>query len=282
MKKITLLTATALTLAGLSGQTLAAQAATGNWNQVSLKGNRVIVTYGSNCDLQDLQSIFDKLGNCFPNITLPDCELPGNNVPDTDAPETDMPDVNLPDTDAPETDIPDVEIPDANFPGTNTPDSNNKPGDDNNTEENLPETETPDNETPDNETSEDSTSHAYIKQVVNLVNTERAKEGLSPLTIDTKVQAAAQVRAVECEQSFSHTRPNGSSFATALKEQNVSYKSAGENIAWGQRSPEEVVNAWMNSSGHRANIMNPNFTTIGVGYYRNARGTNYWCQLFTR
>ena len=102
------------------------------------------------------------------------------------------------------------------------------------------------------------------------------------MTIDTKVQAAAQVRAKECEQSFSHTRPNGTSFATALKEQNVSYRSAGENIAWGQRSPQEVVKAWMNSAGHRANIMNANFTTIGVGYYQNAKGTNYWCQLFTR
>lgn len=266
MKKITLLTATALTLAGLGGQTLTTQAAMRNCKPVSLKGNRVIVTYGSNCDLQEIQKIYDKLGICLPNITLPDCELPENNVPETNVPDTEIPDVNLPDT--------------------NTPNSNNKPGD-NNTEESLPETESPDNETsdnetPDNETPEDSTSHAYVKQVVNLVNAERAREGLSPLTIDTKVQAAAQVRAVECEQSFSHTRPNGSSFVTALKEQNVSYKSAGENIAWGQRSPEEVVNAWMNSSGHRANIMNPNFTTIGVGYYQNARGTNYWCQLFTR
>lgn len=252
MKKITLLTATALILASLGGQTLTTQAATGNWNQVSLKGNRVIVTYGSNCDIQDIQGIFDKLENCFPNVTLPDCELPENNVPD----------------------------------------SNNKPNGDNNTEESLPDTESPeeetpdnetsDNETPDNETPEDSTAHAYIKQVVDLVNAERAKEGLSPLTIDTKVQAAAQVRAVECEQSFSHTRPNGTSFATALKEQNVTYRSAGENIAWGQRSPQEVVTAWMNSAGHRANIMNANFTTIGVGYYQNAKGVNYWCQLFTR
>ena len=102
------------------------------------------------------------------------------------------------------------------------------------------------------------------------------------MTIHTNVQAAAMVRAKECEQLFSHTRPDGSSFATALKEQNVSYRRAGENIAWGQRSPQEVMNAWMNSSGHRANIMNPDFTTIGVGYYENANGTDYWCQLFTR
>ncbi|MBR4084760.1 MAG: hypothetical protein IKK33_10825 [Lachnospiraceae bacterium] len=93
---------------------------------------------------------------------------------------------------------------------------------------------------------------------------------------------AAQVRAKESEQLFSHTRPDGSSFATALKEQNVSYRSAGENIAWGQRSPEEVMKVWMNSPGHRANIMNPNFTTIGVAYHENTKGIGYWCQLFIR
>ena len=120
-----------------------------------------------------------------------------------------------------------------------------------------------------------------MEQVVNLVNMERAKEGLAPLTIDKNVQKAAQVRAEEIVTSFSHTRPNGSSFSTALAEQKVSYRRAGENIAWGQRSPEEVVNAWMNSAGHRANIMNAGFTRIGVGYYQNAKGVNYWSQLFT-
>ncbi|MBO4976525.1 MAG: hypothetical protein J6C54_02110 [Lachnospiraceae bacterium] len=122
--------------------------------------------------------------------------------------------------------------------------------------------------------------NSYVQQVVNLVNEERAKEGLAPLTLDTKVSAAAQVRAREIVTSFSHTRPDGTSFATALKEQNISYRRAGENIAWGQKSPEAVMDAWMNSSGHRANIMNPNFTTIGIGYYQ-VNGVNYWCQLFT-
>lgn len=140
-----------------------------------------------------------------------------------------------------------------------------------------PDTET----TPDTEAPEENETLTYMEQIVNLVNIERAKEGLAPLTMDTKISAAAQVRAKECEQSFSHTRPDGRNFATALKEQNVSYRRAGENIAWGQRSPEEVVTAWMNSAGHRANIMNPNFSKIGVGHYQNARGTNYWCQLFT-
>ncbi len=220
MKKTTLLAVTALTFTCLGGQALTAQAAPKNNGQVISRGNKVFITYSSDC-AQSLQGILDKLQNCIPD-----------NIPD-----------------------------------------NNNPGNDS-TEES-----TPDN-TPETDSSTDE--HTFIKEVVDLVNVERAKEGLAPLTIDTKVQAAAQVRAKECEQLFSHTRPNGTSFSTALKEQNVSYRSAGENIAWGQKTPQEVVTAWMNSSGHRANIMNANFTTIGVGYYENARGTDYWCQLFTR
>ena len=95
------------------------------------------------------------------------------------------------------------------------------------------------------------------------------------------MQNAAQIRATEIEISFSHTRPNGTSFATAIREQGISYRTAGENIAYGQRSPEEVVEAWMNSEGHRANILNANFNKIGVGYYQNNRGVKYWSQEFT-
>ena len=145
----------------------------------------------------------------------------------------------------------------------------------------IPE-ETPDNgteqapEEDDNGTSQGD----FASQVVELVNAERAKYGLSALTVDAKVQQAALVRAKESAQSFSHTRPNGSSFSTALTEAGVSYRRAGENIAYGQRTPQQVMNAWMNSSGHRANILNEDFTTIGVGY-TVINGTAYWAQLFT-
>lgn len=64
-------------------------------------------------------------------------------------------------------------------------------------------------------------------------------------------------------------------------EQGVSYRESGENIAWGQKSPEQVMNGWMNSDGHRANILNKNFRNLGVGYYQDENGTNYWVQLFT-
>ena len=149
----------------------------------------------------------------------------------------------------------------------------------------LPEDSRPD-ETPDNgtdQTPEDNTGSMqgdFASQVAALVNAERAKYGLSALTVDTNVQQAALVRAKETAQSFSHTRPNGSSFSTALTEAGVSYRTAGENIAYGQTTPQQAMNAWMNSSGHRANILNANYTTIGVGY-TVINGTAYWAQLFT-
>ena len=148
-------------------------------------------------------------------------------------------------------------------------------------DDSIPE-ETPDNGTEQTPEEDDNgTSQGdFASQVVELVNAERAKYGLSALTVDAKVQQAALVRAKESAQSFSHTRPNGSSFSTALTEAGVSYRRAGENIAYGQRTPQQVMNAWMNSSGHRANILNEDFTTIGVGY-TVINGTAYWAQLFT-
>ena len=95
------------------------------------------------------------------------------------------------------------------------------------------------------------------------------------------VQNAAQTRAKEQEQLFFHTRPNGTSCFTALKENEVSYRVAGENIAQGQRSPEQVMSGWMNSKGHRENILNEKFTNISVGVYKGSNGRYYWTQMFT-
>lgn len=142
----------------------------------------------------------------------------------------------------------------------------------------VPEEEKPG--APGEDNSEESVQESLAHQVVRLVNEERAKAGLPALAIDVNTEAAALVRAKEIKQSFSHTRPNGTQFATALKEQGVNYRGAGENIAWGQRTPKAVMQAWMNSDGHRANILNPKFTKIGVGHYQDANGTNYWTQLF--
>lgn len=131
------------------------------------------------------------------------------------------------------------------------------------------------------ETPEDGSLSAYTQRVVDLVNEERTKAGLKPLIVSDSVQTAAQVRAREQEKKFSHTRPNGSNFDTVLTEAGVSYRGAGENVAYGQRSPEAVMNGWMNSSGHRANIMNANYKYIGVGFHEGSSGNYYWAQLFT-
>ena len=150
-------------------------------------------------------------------------------------------------------------------PGDNIGGSEEKPG-------------TPDTDQPGN----DSTQDAFAAEVVNLVNQERAKAGLSPLTIHTQAESAAAVRAKEIERSFSHTRPDGSSFYTALTSAGIRYQSAGENIAYGQMTPREVMDSWMNSSGHRANILNGNYTSIAVSHYQNGAGVHYWVQLFLK
>lgn len=170
--------------------------------------------------------------------------------------------------------------------GNEQPDMN-KPG--NGTTE-TPDNSTPDSSTPDNSTPETGTPdagdaetnyHAYVLRVAELVNEERAKAGLQPLTLQKDIREAAQVRAIETVTSFSHTRPDGRHFTTALKEAGVSYRGAGENIAWGQKTPEQVMEGWMNSAGHRANILNETYTSIGIGYHQNSAGVNYWSQLFT-
>lgn len=112
-------------------------------------------------------------------------------------------------------------------------------------------------------------------EVFNLINAERQKAGLSPLAYYHAGQSAADTRANEITGHFSHTRPDGTTCFTALDEANIDYRAAGENIAMGQRTAEEVMEDWMNSPGHRSNILNSDYTHVIVGYKDNA-----WVQLF--
>ncbi len=113
----------------------------------------------------------------------------------------------------------------------------------------------------------------YIDEVIRLVNVERESAGLDPLKKNDSLCDAAAVRVGEIRTKFSHTRPDGTACFTAVEENG--YK--GENIALGYPSPEDVMTGWMNSSGHKANILDPGFTEIGVGYSDNG---NYWVQVF--
>ncbi|MDE7136980.1 MAG: hypothetical protein K2O29_00760 [Ruminococcus sp.] len=119
----------------------------------------------------------------------------------------------------------------------------------------------------------------YAEQVAILVNKERNAYGLQPVKVSPILSEAANIRASELKENFSHTRPNGTSCFTAMSELEIQYSAAAENIAYGQKNPENVMNAWMNSSGHRANILNDKMEYIGIGViYQD--GVYYWSQLF--
>lgn len=120
---------------------------------------------------------------------------------------------------------------------------------------------------------------AYESEVLSLINAERAKYDLPPLVRDDGAAEVAHVRAKEIVKSFSHTRPNGKSCFTAAEELGVSYRSAGENIAYGYPTPQKVVDGWMNSEGHRKNILSASFSKIGIGCYES-NGVLYWSQFF--
>lgn len=130
----------------------------------------------------------------------------------------------------------------------------------------------------DSSITENSTAVSeFAQQVADLVNQERAKEGLSPLTLDVQLSEVAMLKAKDMYENnyFSHQSPTYGSPFDMMRANGISYQTAGENIAKGQQSPEEVMNAWMNSDGHRKNIMSNSFTKIGVAYYNGV-----WVQQF--
>ena len=128
----------------------------------------------------------------------------------------------------------------------------------------------------DADTEKDCYTLSY--KVFEIVNQERIKAGVKPLKFNNDMYKAAMVRAKECDESFSHDRPNGTSCFTALKEAGVKYFSAGENIAMGYRTPADVMKGWMDSEGHRNNILNPDFTDFACGVYKSG----YWSQFFCK
>lgn len=195
----------------------------------------------------EIVTVFDKIGslsNCpswlWDLICKPDSR------PETDKPEVDAPDTNIPDTDVPEVEVPDAEVPE---------------------------------ETPDEENDLPASVHAYEKAVVELVNKHRAANGLSPLTLSEDLCVKARIKSKDMADNnyFSHNSPTYGSPFDMMKALGISYRSAGENIAMGQSTPEAVVTAWMNSQGHRENILSEKYTTIGVGYVADG---NYWTQWF--
>jgi uncharacterized protein YkwD len=124
---------------------------------------------------------------------------------------------------------------------------------------------------------------AFAARVVALCNAERAKSGARALVNDAAIARVATFRSADmvARNYFAHTDPDGHDPFWHLRDAGISYRAAGENIAMGYATPEAVVTGWMNSSGHRANILNASFGKLGVGLARNAKGQIYWTQLFT-
>ncbi len=125
---------------------------------------------------------------------------------------------------------------------------------------------------------------AIEHQVIQLVNQERAKAGLKALRPNWQLSRVARHKSQNMRDHhyFSHTSPTYGSPFTMIKNYGISFKAAGENIAMGQTTAKQVMNSWMNSSGHRQNILNSNFTEIGVGYAEGGSGRYYWTQMFIR
>lgn len=125
----------------------------------------------------------------------------------------------------------------------------------------------------------DTSVRAYEQEVIRLVNVERAKAGLKALTEDWELSRVARYKSQDMHdlRYFSHTSPTYGSPFEMMKAFGIRYRTAGENIAMGYRTPAAVVQGWMNSPGHRANILNASYTKIGVGYVASG---NYWTQHF--
>ncbi len=129
-----------------------------------------------------------------------------------------------------------------------------------------------------------STIKAIEQEVIRLTNIQRSKYGVSSLAHNWELSRVARYKSQDMidRNYFSHTSPTYGSPFTMMKNFGINYQAAGENLAMGQRTAQEVVSGWMNSAGHRKNILNSNFTHIGVGYAVDSNGRKYWTQMFIK
>lgn len=199
-----------------------------------------------------------------PKVEQPKQEQPKQEQPKVEQPKQEQPKVEQPKQEQPKQEQPKVEQPKQEQPQAQ-----------------QPAPQQPTEPTPKVEQPTQSASHLnqFEQQVVELTNQERAKHGLAPLKELKELSQVAREKSRDMAVNgyFDHQSPTYGSPFDMMKSFGITYRTAGENIAKGQRTPQEVVNAWMNSPGHRANILNANFTHIGVGYVEQG---NHWTQQF--
>lgn len=272
MKKRVLLSVAAATALTLGVSSLDAQAATVQPSNIKVQNIQHSKVMMKQMSQQELQAFLQSMGveslaqwqqgNFQPNCIIPNQQPTENVVTEQPKakPETQKPAEQKPAEQKP---AEEVQKPEAQ-----------KPAENNNTQK--PAEQKPAEQKP----AEEAKSLSEFEQrVVELTNAERAKQGLPALKIDTELSKVARIKSEDMQKNnyFDHNSPTYGSPFDMMKKFGISYTSAGENIAQGQRTPEEVVQAWMNSAGHRANILNNGFTHIGVGYVESG---NYWTQQF--
>ncbi|WJE72060.1 CAP domain-containing protein [Bacillus albus] len=272
MKKRVLLSVAAATALTLGVSSLDAQAATVQPSNIKVQNIQHSKVMMKQMSQQELQAFLQSMGveslaqwqqgNFQPNCIIPGQQPTENVVTEqpTAKPETQKPVEQKPVEQKP---AEEVQKPEAQ-----------KPAENNNTQK--PAEQKPAEQKP----AEEAKSLSEFEQrVVELTNAERTKQGLPALKIDTELSKVARIKSEDMQKNnyFDHNSPTYGSPFDMYKKFGISYTSAGENIAQGQRTPEEVVQAWMNSAGHRANILNNGFTHIGVGYVESG---NYWTQQF--
>lgn len=195
-----------------------------------------------------------------PTTNPPATQPPVTNPPATQPPATNPPATNPPETEVPGTQPPATEAPATQPPATTAPPAVSDPYD-----------------------ISGDTITALEQQIMDLINQERQKEGAAPLQVDAQLCAITSVRAYECSLSFSHTRPGGESCFSVLDDYGYTdYWSCGENIlkcSAGYYSAADMVQMWMDSQGHRENILNTDYTKMGLGLYE-ANGYYYVANLF--
>jgi uncharacterized YkwD family protein len=264
-KKKMLSAATALTL--LASPLAAGSADAASPEQVKTK----VQTLQLNGNQEDLnkyiQDTLSKYGVNGQNINLQDC-LKGQAPQPQEAPKAEAP---APEQEAPKAEAPapapQQEAPKAEAPAPAQPQAQEQQAQPKAQEQQAK---------PAAETGELS---QYEQKVVELTNQERAKQGLPALEVDAELSKVAKEKSrdMQANNYFSHDSPTYGSPFDMMKQFGVEYSAAGENIAMGQPTPEEVVQAWMNSDGHRKNILSSNYTHIGVGYVEDG---HYWTQQF--
>lgn len=221
-----------------------------------------------------LQKLLEQCGIKLPaGTSVPGvCETPSKGESSSSS-SSSKPESSTPSSSTPEVSQPESSTPSSSQPESSTP-SSSQP------EASQPESSTPTTSTPEvSQPSSPADNLSYEEQVVVLVNQERAKNGLKPLTMNLKLSNVARAKSQDMldNKYFAHNSPTYGSPFDMMKSFGITYRTAGENIAMGYRTPEAVMQGWMNSAGHRANILNGSFTEIGVGYVADG---NYWTQQF--